>query len=204
MSKEFFISDEVLIVVDVQNDFCPGGSLAVKDGDQVVEPINRIVKLVEERGLLVAFTRDWHPVKTRHFKKWPPHCIKGTTGAEFHSGLYIPTDSLIFSKGIDQRNAYSAFDGKTAEGLTLEEILKQRGVQRLYMGGLATDYCVKFSALGGIQRGFEVFLLKDACRAVNIKPGDELMALGEMVNAGVQVIDSRGLISGMLKLKVGS
>ena len=178
-----------LVVVDVQHDFCPGGALAVSGGDTVVPVLNRYAARFAEAGAPVFATRDWHPAATRHFQAgggaWPPHCVQDTDGARFHRDLALPADTVVVSKGMDpEQDAYSAFQGETEDGMPFAAVLGERGVQRLFVGGLATDYCVKASVLDALKEGFEVVLLEDAVRAVDLKPGDGDRALGEMASAG--------------------
>jgi nicotinamidase/pyrazinamidase len=176
-----------LIVVDVQNDFCPGGSLAVEHGDEVVAPLNRLIKEFLSRGEPVYKSRDWHPARTRHFADyggtWPVHCVQGTPGAEFHQDLLDDTRVHVVSKGLGDEDSYSAFDGTT-----LAEDLRRRGVGEVWVGGLATDYCVKNTVLDALRAGFRVRALSDAMRAVNLQPGDDERALEEMRAAGAEVV----------------
>jgi len=187
-----------LLVVDVQNDFCPGGALGVPDGDAIIPRVNRTVALFERRGLPLLFTRDWHPLETKHFKgfggAWPPHCIQGTRGARFHADLGIPKTALILSKGMDpEQDSYSAFQAYTESGRDLESTLHELGVDALFICGLATDYCVRATALDGLRRGMAVRVLTDAIRGVDLKPGDSEMALKEMRVHGAHFSESRGL-----------
>jgi nicotinamidase/pyrazinamidase len=182
---------DALLIVDVQNDFCPGGALAVPEGDQVVPVLNRYAERFARAGAAVFASRDWHPARTRHFQAWggawPPHCLQDTGGAAFHPGLRLPAATAIVSKGMDPEvDAYSAFEGSTADGRNLEAALAARGVTRLFVGGLATDYCVKASVLDALARGFEVLVLEDGVRAVDVQPGDGVRALGEMTRAGAR------------------
>lgn len=174
-----------LIVVDVQNDFCPGGSLAVNEGDKTVPVLNKYVELFLEAGLPVYFTRDWHPAKTVHFieqgGKWPPHCIQGTKGAEFHPGLNVPKSARLVTKGAGaEEDSYSGFDGQVEDGRSLSDSLRQDRVERLYMGGLATDYCVRQTALDALKEGFGVTVLLDAVKGVDVKKGDSERAVQEL------------------------
>jgi nicotinamidase/pyrazinamidase len=175
---------KALLVVDVQNDFCPGGALAVDEGDQVVPVIN---KLIPEFPLVVA-SMDWHPEGSDHFKKWPPHCIRQTKGADLHKDLHLSMIEKIFLKGTeDKDDGYSAFE---ATNMNLEEFLKGRGVTDLYIAGLTTDYCVKETVLDAINKGFNTYMFTDATRAVNANPGDGQKALDEMAAAGACLIKS--------------
>ena len=179
---------KALIVVDVQNDFCPGGSLAVANGDEVVAPLNKLIKEFLDRGDPVYQTRDWHPKQTKHFAAyggtWPVHCVQGTRGAEFHPGLSDDPRVTIISKGIDESaDGYSGFDGTN-----LAESLREEGVEEVWVGGLATDYCVKHTVLDALREGFEVKVLADAMRAVNVNPEDGAKAIEEMRQAGAEIV----------------
>ncbi len=181
-----------LLIVDVQNDFCPGGALQIRDGDRVIAPINRAAHLFSTAALPVLASRDWHPPQTRHFRDfggdWPVHCVAGTGGAEFHPALQLPEGTAILSKGIDPTlDGYSAFEAVSADGRQLAELLTEMGVQRLYIGGLATDYCVLATTLEARQRGLEVTVLTDAVAAVELLPGDATAALAKMTGAGAQL-----------------
>jgi nicotinamidase/pyrazinamidase len=183
-----------LLVVDVQRDFCPGGALAVKDGDEVVPGLNKSIKAFSSAGLPIFFTRDWHPPNHVSFKSqggiWPPHCVQGTTGAEFHPSLEIPDNAIIISKGDKPRaEAYSGF-----QGTDLESRLKGFGVNQTFVGGLTTDYCVKESCLDARRAGFEVNLLRDCIRAVDAKPGDGAKALDDMRRAGARLTSSTAVV----------
>jgi nicotinamidase/pyrazinamidase len=183
---------DALVVVDVQNDFCPGGALAVADGDQVVTALNRYIDLFTKADLPIFATRDWHPPRTAHFNTdggpWPPHCVRGTQGAAFHPDLVLGKNVRILSKGTDaQADAYSGFQAVSSEGLALSVLLRRQGVGRILIGGLATDYCVKHTVLDGLKEGFKVVLLTDCIRGVNLKPGDSARAIEEMTQAGVEI-----------------
>ncbi|MBI4119734.1 MAG: nicotinamidase [Parcubacteria group bacterium] len=203
------MTKKALLIVDVQNDFCPGGALPVTNGDEVVELLNKMIEYADLRsGWMIIASRDYHPPKTSHFKEyggvWPVHCVQNTKGAEFHPDLKItPWVAFIVTKGTgESENAYSAFDGKAAISwtsiLSLEEILRKFGVEEVYIGGLATDYCVKDTALDAVKKGFRTYLLEDACRAVDVNPGDGEKAIAEMEAAGVtrtitaEVINEQG------------
>jgi nicotinamidase/pyrazinamidase len=179
-----------LLIVDVQNDFCPGGSLAVPEGDLVAAPLSRIAGYFAAAGLPVLASRDWHPPITTHFNSfggaWPPHCIQETAGAEFHPDLRLPEGTLIITKGSNpESDSYSAFDGLSSQGISLGDTLTALKVDHLYVGGLATDYCVSASVLDARKFGFEVTLLTDAIAAVEVAAGDSAKALELMKNAGV-------------------
>jgi nicotinamidase/pyrazinamidase len=176
-----------LIVVDVQNDFCPGGALAVSEGDEVVAPLNRLIEQFLARGDYVFKSRDWHPAKTKHFEQyggtWPVHCVQGTRGAQFHEELIEDPRIEIVSKGMGDEDSYSAFDGTS-----LAAHLRERRVAEIWVGGLATDYCVKNTALDALREGFEVFAVAEAMRPVEVKPGDGQRAIEEMRQAGAQIV----------------
>lgn len=177
---------KALLIVDVQNDFCPGGALAVKDGDKVVEPLNSLINYsLREKWGLQAYSRDWHPRNTKHFTKWPVHCVANTPGAQFHPDLLILNNAFVVSKGMEiEDDGYSPFEG-LVYGHPMEYFLIKYGIRELYIGGLATDYCVKAACLDARKLGYTTYLLLDACRAVNINPGDKEMALKDMNDAGV-------------------
>jgi nicotinamidase/pyrazinamidase len=178
-----------LLIVDVQNDFCPGGTLAVPAGDKVVPVINR---LASQFGVIVA-SKDWHPAQSAHFKKWPPHCVQNTPGAEFHPRLDAAKIQQVFLKGTkDKDDGYSAFE---ATNLDLEQYLKDKGITELYVVGLATDYCVKASALDAAGKGFKTVVITNAIAAVNVKPEDGKIALDEMRKAGITLVESSGITS---------
>ncbi len=187
-----------LLVVDVQNDFCPGGSLAVPRGNEVVPKANRAVEIFERRGLPILATRDWHPRETKHFKEyggaWPPHCIHGTKGARFHPDLRLPKVVLILSKGMDpEQDSYSGFQAFSANGRDLESVIRDLGIDELFLCGLATDYCVRATSLDARRIGLRVRVLEDAIRGVDVKQGDSESALKEMRTAGVQFVPTWGL-----------
>jgi nicotinamidase/pyrazinamidase len=180
---------DALVVVDVQNDFCPGGALAVPDGDAVVPLLNRYAERFAARGGYVVASRDWHPTRTTHFAAyggvWPPHCVQGTAGARLHPGLVLPPSTRIVSKGMDpEEDAYSCFQARSENGAGFASLLAERGIRRVLVGGLATDYCVKATALDARRAGLDVVILEDAVRAVDVKPGDGARAMAELVAAG--------------------
>lgn len=178
-----------LLIVDVQNDFCPGGALQIFEGDRVIEPINRAITLFSAAGLPVLASRDWHPPDTKHFREfggpWPVHCVQGTEGAAFHSALCLPEGTVVLSKGTDPELAgYSAFEAVTYGGSPLADVLDELGVRKLYICGLATDYCVLCTTREALRRGYTVTVLTDAVAGVDIIPGESLCALEEMHKAG--------------------
>lgn len=178
---------DALIIVDVQNDFLPGGSLAVPDGDAVIAPINRYAALFAKSAHPVFATRDWHPRDHCSFKSrggpWPPHCVADSRGAAFATGLALPETATVISKATDpDRDAYSGF-----QATGLERQLRAKGVKRVFVAGLATDYCVLATVKDALAHGFEAVVLADAVRAVNVTPGDGERAIGEMRALGATV-----------------
>jgi len=184
-----------LVVVDVQHDFAdPNGSLSVVGGERVVERVNDEIAMAVGAGATVTFTQDWHPETTPHFAKdggiWPVHCVADTWGAELHPALNAPDDAPRVRKGTRGEDGYSGFtmrdpvSGETSP-TALEGLLRDRGIQRLVVTGLATDYCVKATAIDGVRLGFETAVLADAIAAVDLEPGDGERALEEMRDAGV-------------------
>lgn len=184
-----FADGDALLLVDPQNDFCPGGSLPVADGDRVMPVLSAWADAAERAGVPIFVSRDWHPARTTHFKEfggiWPPHCVMGTHGAEFHPDLRLPDSFVIVSKGMgENEDAYSAFQARDEGGNGLNTLLHRKGVRQLYIGGLATDYCVRSSTLDALQLGFGVTLIPDGMKAVNLQARDEEQAIEEMRAAG--------------------
>ncbi len=180
--------NRALIVVDMQNDFCPGGALAVADGDRIISDINKLVLEFVKEGCPVVFTRDWHPRNHCSFSEnggmWPVHCVADTVGAAFHRELFVPETAVIISKAHRPfPDAYSGF-----QGTDLEQVLKINGVTEVTVCGLATDYCVKATALDAVEAGFKTAVVKDAVKAVNIAPDDGRKAFEEMKKKGVDVL----------------
>lgn len=181
-----------LLVVDVQNDFCPGGALPVPEGDRVVPVLNRYIAEAVARGWTVYASRDWHPAVTRHFKayggEWPPHCVQQTDGAKFHRDLQLPASTIVITKGESPESpGYSALEGFTPEGKPFLSDLQDRQIDHLYVGGLATDYCVKHSVLDARRAGVNVTVLGDAIAGVEVQPGDSARALDDMRAAGADL-----------------
>lgn len=184
---------DALVIVDVQNDFLPGGTLGVEDGDQVVTPLNACIDLFMTKGLPVIATRDWHPVNHCSFQErggpWPPHCIANTPGARFAADLRLPPDATVISKAAGpDKDAYSGF-----EATELEAVLRSHGVRRVFVGGLATDYCVLNTVKDALENRYQVYVLSDAVRAVDIHPGDGDQALQEMTARGAIMIHAQDL-----------
>ena len=175
---------DALIIVDVQNDFLPAGNLGVSDGDKVVPVLNRYIEISRSKKLPLFATRDWHPPAHSSFREyggpWPPHCVVDSEGAQFAANLNLPLDSMVISKGTaEDSDAYSGF-----EGTNLDEKLRSLGVARLLIGGLATDYCVLNTVKDAIKLGYDVLLLSDAIKAVDVSPGDGKRAIEEMKRDG--------------------
>jgi len=188
MAKLRMEDGDALLVVDVQNDFCPGGALAVAEGDQVISPLNRLIKAARAEGRPIVASRDWHPPGHISFAErggpWPPHCVQQSHGAAFHPDLELPEDAKVVSKGQSpEKDDYSAF-----QGTGLDSYLKARGVRRLWVGGLAQDVCVRATVLDALEEGFEVHLFRDATRPVNAEDPDA--AMDEMLQAGAFVRDT--------------
>lgn len=177
---------DALLLVDVQNDFLPGGSLAVPSGDEIVPVLNRYIEAFSKASLPIYASRDWHPPDHGSFRAqggiWPPHCIAGSRGAEFSPKLGLPADAVIVSKATNPNaDAYSDFDEPD-----LERSLRRDGIRRLFIGGLATDYCVLYTARDALSHGYQVHLLLDGIRAIDLKPGDGQRAIEEMTARGAQ------------------
>lgn len=179
---------DALIVVDVQNDFCPSGSLAVEGGDDVATALSGLATHFRIKGARTFATQDWHPDKHSSFTEqggtWPPHCVQGSRGAEFHANLHLPIGTSIIRKGADPAvDAYSGFLDSN-----LEEQLRRSDIKRLFVGGLATDYCVLNTVLDARKLGFETFLIEDAIAAVNTAPEDGENAIQKMKDNGAETI----------------
>ena len=187
-----------LVVVDLQNDFAdPDGGLTVAGGDAIVGSVNDEVAIAMDAGATVVATQDWHPESTPHFAKdggvWPVHCVADTWGAELHPRLVLPAETTVVRKGTNGEDGYSGFtmrDPVTGEEIptVLDRLLRERGVRRVIVVGLATDYCVKATALDAVRLGYETSLMTDAVAAVDLAPGDGDRALAEMREAGVQLM----------------
>jgi nicotinamidase/pyrazinamidase len=184
-----------LVVVDVQNDFCPGGALAVAEGDQIIAPTNRLIRYFHSQKALVLYTRDWHPANHCSFKDfggpWPVHCVQDTPGAKFHRNLDVPDDAVIMNKAWQP-------DSEDFSGISSSELfprLVQDNVRRVVLVGLATEYCIKATALNARAEGFEVMVITDAIRPVNVRHGDGQRALDDMSARGVALLTCDELLS---------
>lgn len=198
----------VTINVDVQNDFCPGGALAVTNGDQVITPLNQLNTFTRAHQGLVIATGDQHPATTPHFDTWPVHCVAGTDGAAFHPDLELTSDDIIIDKGTGQTDGYSGFEGQAHDGRTIETFVRPRDNEHVVVaiGGLATDYCVLNTTLDALkvaedvrrtQRGkLTVFAIKDAMRAVDLHNADGDRALIQMEEAGAIITTSLEILTG--------
>jgi len=217
----FDVSKTLLLIIDVQNDFCPGGALAVNDGDAVVAPLNALSSALTAKGGRVAATQDWHPVGHVSFASshngknpgdvidtpfvkgqalWPDHCVQGSTGAAFHEKLDLKPVSLIIRKGFRMElDSYSAFfenDRCTSTGL--EGAIKQMNIQTVIIGGLATDYCVFFSAMDCRRLGFRTIVVSDAVRGVGFPEGSVENAVSTMKGEGIEFFSSTELLEKLL------
>ena len=197
--------DAALILVDIQNDFCPGGALAVAEGDKVVPVVNRLMPHFP----LVVSTLDWHPANHVSFRDqggpWPPHCVQQTFGAELHPALDRRQIAHTFRKAsTPERDAYSEFEGVDDEGGSLDQYLKTRGVNRVYVAGLATDYCVRATALDALRLGYETFVVTDAVRAVNVQPDDGAKALAELQAQGARLVASNEILESASRTSAGA
>jgi nicotinamidase/pyrazinamidase len=195
-----FPARSALLIVDVQRDFCPGGALAVRDGDEVVAPINRVATAAHDGGAPVFASRDWHPPTSTHFAVnggvWPVHCVADSEGAAFHPNLDLPEGTVVVTKGDTPADpdGYDAFEGHLPDGTPLADALRARRVTRVVVAGLATDYCVKNSVMGARRAGFDVTVLTDAIRAVEVEPGDSQRAIADMIAAGAELAESADLL----------
>jgi len=187
-------ANDALIIVDVQIDFCPGGALPVPDGDRIVPAVNEYIEMFRIVGQPVFATRDWHPGNHISFKEnggiWPRHCVQNTEGAKFHPDLKLPPDAFIISKGErPELEAYSGF-----QGTLLDSLLKERGIKRVFICGLATDYCVKNTAIGALNLGYTTFILSDAIKGVDVNKGDSEKSIETMMRKGAISINLKNFI----------
>ena len=185
-TKYNIVSSDALLITDIQKDFLPGGPLAIDNGDEIVPVLNGYARLFKNANACVFASRDWHPANHISFKDqggpWPPHCVQDTEGAKFSSNLKLPADVIVMSKATDPNHeSYSVFDGTT-----FDNELRMRGVKRLFIGGLATDYCVVNTVLDARKLGYDIVVLVDATLGINVKPGDVDRAIEAMLKVGAE------------------
>lgn len=180
--------EKALIIVDVQNDFCPGGALPSAAGDRVIPVINEVI----QKFSVVAASKDWHPSQTIHFEKWPVHCVRATKGAQFHKDLDVSKIQQVFLKGTgNSDDGYSAFE---ATNLDLAFWLKKNEVKEVYVCGLTTEYCVKATALHALELNYPVYIISDASGPVEAQKGDEEQAYHDLKAAGAKIIASKDIV----------
>jgi nicotinamidase/pyrazinamidase len=177
-------ANKALLVVDIQNDFCPGGALGVREGDRIIPTVNKYVDLFQRNQLPVFVSRDWHPKNSKHFKEsggpWPSHCIQNSPGAEFHPDFQVPEKAIVLSKGTNPGlDGYSVFEAQTLDNKPFSQLLEDMEVEELYIAGIATDYCVKMTSLDAFKYNFKVNVLTDAIKGVD--EGDSQRAIDEIV-----------------------
>jgi nicotinamidase/pyrazinamidase len=173
---------KALVIVDLQNDFLPGGALPAPDGNEIIQEINRIMDQFD----LVVASRDWHPENSTHFDRWPPHCVRDTKGAAFPEALNSEKIDTEFLKGTgDRDDGYSAFEATSSD---LDAFLRENNVNELFLTGLTTEYCVKSTALDAVKNGYRTVVISNATAGVKASPGDEEKAYREMKEAGVKII----------------
>jgi nicotinamidase/pyrazinamidase len=198
-------ANSAFILVDIQNDFCPGGALAVPEGNLIVEPVNRLMPLFP----FVAATKDWHPANHCSFRQfggdWPPHCIQNTFGAELHRGIDIQRIDLVAVKGFTrEKDVFQGLNAEGPDGTTLDTVLRDRNVETIFVAGLATDYCVHGTVLDAIEKGYKLKVILGAIKAVDVKPGDGDRAIREMISCGAEVLTSHQLLgTGGFKRTIG-
>jgi len=195
LAKIKILPIDALIIVDMQNDFMPGGALPVPNALTIISAINKYIELFEKSNALIVATRDWHPPNHISFNTrggpWPPHCIQNTWGAEFHKDLKLPRNTIVISKAFkEDKEAYSGF-----EDTELDNTLKSRNIKRLFIAGVATEYCVKATAEDGVKLGYQVFLLEDAIKGIDSPPGSEEKAIEDLMNKGVVAIKINDVIA---------
>lgn len=203
--------NKALLLIDLQKDFCKNGALEVWEGDETIETANEAIKIFSENKDLIIGTKDWHPKTHKSFAVnsnakvgesgilsgleqiwWPVHCVENTEGSEFHDNLHDEKINKIIYKGTDEEvDSYSSFfDNGKKKKTELDDYLKENKIKELYIMGLATDYCVKYTALDAVDLGYKVYLVKNGCRGVNLEPGDSERALVELRNKGVNIIEN--------------
>lgn len=193
---------EALIVIDIQNDFCKGGNLEIKDSNFIIPKVNNLIQKFKLEGKKVIATKDWHPKNHKYFVEnkignygegdyWVTHCVKNTKGSEFHPELIKDFDKIIY-KGVNEKiDSYSAFfDNKKLRETELREYLEKEGIEILFVVGLATDYCIKYTVIDGLKLGYNIRVVIDCCKAVNLNDRDGINAINEMKKNGAEIIDS--------------
>ncbi|MBD3427055.1 MAG: isochorismatase family protein [Candidatus Omnitrophica bacterium] len=181
--------EKALIIVDMQNDFSPGGKLAVPGADKIIPVLNAYIKAFSSAQMPVLASRDWHPKRTEHFNEyggdWPQHCVRNTKGAMFHPELELPEDAIIISKGMDPaKDSYSAFLGEDKAGRSLVDVLEDLSVEEVFVGGVATDHCIRHTVIDALKEGYRTYLLTDAEKGVEEQSSRE--AIEEMFSSGAQ------------------
>ncbi len=188
--KSRFKQGDALVIIDAQNDFFPGGALPVDEGHQIIPVINAWIEASLDEGIPVYASRDWHPINHCSFKEqggpWPMHCVQESKGAEIHSDINLPSDTILVDTAFESsKEAYSAFQGQTQEGISLDEAMKLSGIKRIWLVGLAQDFCVCETALEGRKKGYTVLLITKGTRPIHEETGED--ALERMQNAGVLI-----------------
>lgn len=193
-------SGDILVVTDMQNCFLPGGSLPVTEGDSIIGPLNEALDVFSASGLPVIFTRDWHPPDHCSFRvrggPWPAHCVQGTEDAAFSRKLHVPAGKIVISKAADpDKEQYSAYYGRDEAGATLADNLRELKVRRVFIGGVATEYCVYNTVLDMLKDGYDVYVFADGVKPVDVNPGDGTASLEKMEERGARLIRARQLRS---------
>ena len=188
---------KAFLIIDVQNDFCPGGNLAVPEGDTIVPPLNKYILYFINKNIPVLASRDWHSEKTKHFKKyggdWPDHCVQGSQGAAFHPDLMLPEETIVLSKGMDpDQDGYSVFEAMDLAEQNFLNLLSRIAIKTLYIGGLATEHCIQSTVLDALEQDFGVYLLGDAIKGIDLKGAEK--AIDKMIKTGAKKITYNELI----------
>ncbi len=198
---------QALLLVDIQNDFCPGGNLAVPKGDEIIPRCNNYIELFRSSQLPIFASRDWHPEQTGHFHKyggiWPSHCLQKTRGAEFHPDLQLPSEAIIISKGRDPcEDSFSAFQGTDSNETMFQEVLEKMGVAEIFVGGLTTDFCIKHTVLDGLHKGYSMRLLSDAMKGMNIFFSDDSFRAMKLMERYGAITTEFALVKELLSVSV--
>jgi nicotinamidase/pyrazinamidase len=189
---------KALLIIDLQNDFCPGGALGIPGGDTIIPKLNKYLRFFSRKKRPIFVAGDWHPVRTSHFKDfggtWPVHCLQNSRGAQFHPQLKLPQGTIILYKVMDpEKESDSVFQSEDHRGMSFAKLLQLLGISELYIGGLATDFCVKASVVDVLKQGLKVKLLLDGMKGVDIQAGDSEKALKEMLKKGAKKITVKAL-----------